>query len=189
MFLAMRRSISSAIVVLGLVCVTAAFSQPQAPAPTSIARAEQEAEALIAERIDEERARLAPNAPKLLPNGELATIARARSQAMAEGSPFSHQDAQGNYPAIDMVKARLGPYGSIGENIMMEKRGIRGFDPKAFAKTAVDGWMESEEHRENILSPDYDRSGIGVAVKGDFAYATQVFRGSPKTSIRGQTQP
>jgi uncharacterized protein YkwD len=185
----MRRFIILTIVAFGLVSVTGASSQPSAPAPTSIARAEQEAEALIAERIDEERARLAPNAPKLLPNGELATIARARSQAMADGAPFSHQDAQGNYPAIDMVKARFGPYGSIGENIMMEKRGTRGFDAKAFAKTAVDGWMASEEHRENILSPDFDRSGIGVAVKGDFAYATQVFHGSPKTSIRGRTQP
>jgi len=48
---------------------------------------------------------------------------------------------------------------------MMEKRARKGFDAEAFAKIAVDGWMESKEHRENILSPDYDRAGIGVAVK------------------------
>ena len=184
----MRLSVAFAAVI----CVFAGFtgrSGAQAPAPTSIVRAEQQAEALIADRIDKMRAQRASDAPKLLPNAELTMIARARSQAMADGAPFSHQDAAGNYPAIDMVKARFGPYGFIGENIMMEKRARKGFDAEAFAKIAVDGWMESKEHRENILSPDYDRAGIGVAVKGDFAYATQVFRGPAKSSIRGRTQP
>jgi uncharacterized protein YkwD len=40
--------------------------------------------------------------------------------------------------------------------------------------------MQSEGHRENILSPAFDRSGIGVAIDGSYAYATQVFWGPPK---------
>ena len=44
--------------------------------------------------------------------------------------------------------------------------------------------MGSEEHRENILSADYDRSGIGVIVNGDYAYATQLFHGPPKAAPR-----
>src|SRR5262249_35929520 len=156
--------------------------------PTSIVRAEQEAGALIADRIDKARAQYAPGAPKLAPNGELTRIARARSQAMAHGGPFSHQDAKGSYPAVDMVKERFGPYGTIGENIFMEKRARKAFDAEAFAKLAVDEWMKSEEHRENILSPDYDRSGIGVAIEGDYGYATQVFHGPPKTSNRARAQ-
>ena len=178
----MRLSFAVAALVSVLVTFTAARLAAQAPAPTSIIKAEQEAGALIGDRIDEARAKLAPNAPKLVPNGELTLIARSRSNAMAHGGPFSHQDAQGNYPAIDMVKDRFGPYGHIGENIFMERRAGGSFNPQAFAKIAVDEWMASEEHRENILSPDYDRSGIGVVVNGDYAYATQVFHGPVKSA-------
>ena len=37
--------------------------------------------------------------------------------------------------------------------------------------------MNSPGHRKNILSPDFTMSGIGVAVRGGHAYATQVFLG------------
>ncbi|HYM18025.1 MAG TPA: CAP domain-containing protein [Micropepsaceae bacterium] len=178
----MRRLILAFVFSCGFIALSGPYSQPQAAAPTSIVKAEEDAENMIAERIDEERVRFAATAPKLLPNGELHMIARSRSNAMAHGGPFSHQDAQGNYPAIDMVKERLGSYGHIGENIFMEKRGRGSFNPQAFAKIAVDEWMKSEEHRENILSPDYDRSGIGVVVNGDYAYATQVFHGPIKSA-------
>lgn len=40
----------------------------------------------------------------------------------------------------------------------------------------VDSWMNSPGHRANILNPDYDRAGIGVAVDAEEAvYATQNF--------------
>jgi uncharacterized protein YkwD len=180
----MRLSFALAAIVSALVTFTAARLSAQVPPPTSIIKAEQDAGALIGDRIDEVRARFAAGAPKLVPNGELTLIARKRSTAMAHGAPFSHQDASGGYPAIDMVKDRFGPYGHIGENLFMEKRPGGSFDPKAFAKLAVEQWMAREEHRENILSPDYDGSGIGVVVNGDYAYATQVFHGPPKPAPR-----
>jgi uncharacterized protein YkwD len=173
----MRLSLLFAATISALVTFAAARSAAEAPAPAAIARAEQEAGALIADRIDRIRSDRLPHAPKLAPSGDLTVIARARSSAMAHGAPFSHKDATGKYPVVDMVEARLGHYGFIGENLFMEKRPRGRFDPKAFAKLAVEEWMASEEHRENILSPDFDRSGIGVAVKGDVAYATQVFHG------------
>jgi uncharacterized protein YkwD len=98
---------------------------------------------------------------------------------MADGAPFSHQDSQGQYPAFDMVIARFGPYGTIGENIFAAGGTGRAFDPAAYRKRAADEWMASEEHRENILSRDFNATGIGVVVKGAAAYATQVFRGPP----------
>jgi len=176
----MRFTFALAAMVPAFVTLAAARLAAEVPAPVSIARAEQEAGALIADRIGKIRAERAPSAPKLVPTGELTVIARARSGSMAHGAPFSHQDAGGKYPAVDMVQARLGQYGFIGENLFREKRPHGAFDPKAFAKLAVDEWMASEEHRENILSPDFDRSGIAVAVKGDDAYATQVFHGPAK---------
>jgi uncharacterized protein YkwD len=146
------------------------------------------AEAAISHYIDEARAKNAPGAPRLKPDAELLKIARARSADLAHGAPFSHQDHLGNYPAIDMVKARFGPYGFIGENIAAEWGYFGDGDIDAFARRTVDGWMGSEEHRANILLPDFDASGIGVVVLGDHAYITQVFRGDPPPPKR-HTQP
>lgn len=42
------------------------------------------------------------------------------------------------------------------------------------AATIVDMWMNSDGHRANILNPDYNKIGVGLAVSADGAtYATQ----------------
>jgi len=176
----MSRSVPILALLAAFVLCAAPFSYARSSAPVSIVRAEQEAEAIIAQRIDEERARFAPNAPKLVANGELTRIARERSYDMAHGAPFAHENAKGRLAASEMMQARISPFGSFGENIMMKTRENLPFNAKGFAKEAVDGWMASEGHRANILSPDYDRSGIGVVVNGGNAYATQVFMGLPR---------
>lgn len=146
----------------------------------------QEAEALIVEGINQERAKFAPGAPPLMPDIDLTRIAQYRSCDMARGmSDFSHTDVQGNFIAADMVHKIFGPYGAVGENIMeMGGTFTRVFGPEEFARAAVEGWMESPGHRENILNPRYDSSGIGVAMAGDRAFATQVFRGPPRVRER-----
>ena len=143
---------------------------------------ERAAEAFITERINAERARLAPSAPPLASDASLHTIARRRSEDMAHGAPFAHEDNEGHFAAGEQVQARLGLYGTIGENIMMERDPARAFDAEAFSRRAVQGWMNSEGHRANILSPAYDRSGVGVAIAGSYVYATQLFWGPPKRS-------
>src|SRR5471030_909536 len=148
---------------------------------SNLGRAERTAETLIAQHIEAERARLAPDAPQLTPDPDLTDIARDRSEAMAHGAPFSHEDEIGRFVAAERVRERFGPYGTIGENIL-EIYGSRYFDAAAFAERAVSGWMTSPGHRANILSPDYRSSGIGVSVNGAYAYATQVFRGPPKST-------
>jgi uncharacterized protein YkwD len=145
---------------------------------------EQQAETLIAEGIETERARLAPNARPLASDLTLARLAHARSQAMANGAPFAHEDENGRFAADVMVRAEFGHYGSVGENIIMEQDPAHAFDPKAFARRAVQGWMNSEGHRANILAARYDRAGVGVAVKGSYVYATQLFWGPPETRVR-----
>jgi uncharacterized protein YkwD len=35
------------------------------------------------------------------------------------------------------------------------------------AALLVDGWMNSPGHRANILNPDFDRGGVGVAIGTD----------------------
>ena len=160
-----------------------------APAPTrspaAMALAIDEAEALIAKGIDEARAEFAPEAPKLVRNGELDRIARLRSEAIAKGvDPFAHEDAKGRPAATDMMRERISPYGAFGENIMYEFHSSGAFNPEQFAKVAVQGWLDSPGHRANILSPEFDRSGIGVALNGTTAYATQVFMGPARTAPR-----
>ena len=59
----------------------------------------------------------------------------------------------------------------IGENIAYN----RGYDnPVEFA---VLRWMQSQSHRENLLSEKWKESGIGIAIAADGKtyYFTQVF--------------
>jgi uncharacterized protein YkwD len=182
--------VSALVAALILGAPLFSHAQPASPssAPTSIVRAEHQAEEIIAKLINEERARFAPDALELQANGELDRIARERSGYMAHGGPFAHEDAQGRPVAMDQIKSRVSLYGYFGENIMMEKWENLSFDALRFAREAVDGWMASEGHRANILSPNYDRSGIGVIINGNSAYATQVFYGpqrdAPQPGLR-----
>jgi len=174
------------IAIIALVSAFILTAAAPARSPASMARAIEEAEALIAEGIDEARAEFEPTAPKLVRNGELDRIARIRSEAMARKvDPFAHEDSKGRPAATDMMRERISPYGAFGENIMYEFHSHAAFNPKSFARAAVDGWLNSPGHRANILSPYFDRSGIGVAVSGGgMAYATQVFMGPPRTAPR-----
>ena len=43
------------------------------------------------------------------------------------------------------------------------------------ARELLKGWLASPGHRENILRKDYKYTGIGIAVKRGYIYATQIF--------------
>ncbi len=49
------------------------------------------------------------------------------------------------------------------------------------AKSVVDGWMNSEGHRENILSPNYNVIGIGHAYKSNDMYCNYWVQAFAKT--------
>src|SRR5258706_1410135 len=173
-----------------LVLAVATLGQAQPLRAVDIAAEQRSAEMRIAERINAERARLAPEAHNLAADPALTEIARLRSGAMAHGAAFAHEDENGRFAAADLVHRDFGPYGAVGENIMMERDASRAFDAEAFARRAVAGWMGSEGHRANILSRNFDRSGIGVAINGSYVYATQVFWGPPpKPSRRARRGP
>src|SRR5262245_18003419 len=110
--------------VLAAVMLAAPARPAPAPPPMSpvaMARAIDEAEQLIAQGIEDARRELEPDAPRLLPNGELNRIARLRSEAMARGiDPFAHEDSNGRPAATDMMRERISRYGAFGENIMYE---------------------------------------------------------------------
>lgn len=103
-------------------------------------------------------------------DGSLTRLARYHSENMARGRFLSHTDRDG----LDLQgrAAALGLRGwrMLGENIAYNQ----GFaDPTAFA---VERWMVSEKHRENILNGEFTHAGLGVARAPDGTYYfTQVF--------------
>jgi len=101
---------------------------------------------------------------------DIARVARLHSSNMGGREFFSHED-----PVEGDLKQRLTKFGvndwaSAGENIFKES-GV--YNP---ARQAVEGWMNSQHHRENILNPAFTHTGIGVAFGHDhFLYFTQDF--------------
>lgn len=57
-------------------------------------------------------------------------------------------------------------YRAAGENIAKGQR---------TPEQVVDGWMKSDGHRENLLSADFGRLGVGYHVENGRTYWVQLF--------------
>lgn len=103
-------------------------------------------------------------------DGGLIHIARLHSENMASQDFFDHVGRDGLSAAGRAGEAGIRGWHALGENIAYNQ----GFaDPAAFA---VERWMNSAKHRENILSAAYTHTGLGVARAADGRiYFTQVF--------------
>lgn len=98
-------------------------------------------------------------------NAKLASAARQHSQDQAEHNKMSHTGSDGSSP-WDRAE-RAGYRNAIGENVAMGYR-----TPAA----VMDGWMNSDGHRANILNCDAKAIGVGLAYAGDGSpYWTQMF--------------
>lgn len=104
---------------------------------------------------------------------EIASTARTYSHDMGERDYFSHVSPEGESPA-DRLDEYPSECSAVGENLALV--GTRGAaDADEIAERVVQGWMNSEGHRENILTARWDSQGIGVYIDGDRVYATQNF--------------
>jgi len=127
---------------------------------------------------------------------EINNIAREHSEDMITRAFFSHTNPDGDEPTDRGEKHGYDcrkDYGSyytygLAENIHQGwtygstyyidgiESGKDWLTSDEIAKTAVDGWMNSPGHRENILEPNYDREGIGVGISFDGkVFVTQNF--------------
>lgn len=98
-------------------------------------------------------------------NWELSRVARYKSQDMVDKQYFSHTSPTYGSP-FQMMRAFGLSYRVAGENIAY------GYStPQA----VVNGWMNSEGHRKNILHPDFTQIGVGYVAQGN--YWTQMFIG------------
>jgi uncharacterized protein YkwD len=112
------------------------------------------------------RARLAP----FEWDDQLAAVARNYSAQMARERFFDHTDRSGNSVNDRADRAGVSHWRRIGENLFM-CAGIR--DISSFA---VDQWMNSPGHRNNILDRKFNATGIGIArARNGQIYVTEVF--------------
>lgn len=145
--------------VLLLACAGAA-GPPRAPAP-EFASLERD----VARRINAYRT--AHRLPALSYDTAVAAIARAHSLDMAARRvPMGHE---GFTQRTDQVE-RLMPLAAIAENVALND-----YSARSTVRVAVDGWIASAHHRENIEGR-YNVTGVGIvrARDGTFYY-TQLF--------------
>ncbi len=109
-------------------------------------------EAALWRAIDGER--LTAGLRALRHSPELAAAARDHSRTMAAGSILSHASPDGRSPAMRLVLAGIF-FAANGENVAR----ARSFNARLFHQSL----MASPEHRANILNPEFDTVGIGVA--------------------------
>ena len=108
--------------------------------------------------------------PPLKANAVLTQVARGHSANMAKHLKMAHV-LDGKDPA-DRVKDAGYVYAVVGENVATARnRTMRDIFEK---------WMDSPDHRANILKKEYAEIGIGVfrPLPGEW-YCTQVF-GTPR---------
>lgn len=129
-----------------------------APAPDRDRTTE---EALLAE-VNAERA--TAGCGPLHSDSRLDQAARLHAEDMAANDYFSHTSLDGRSPT-DRA-AQQGHSGGVGENI------AAGYRDTA---SVMEGWMNSEGHRANILNCGYDSIGIGIADRGGTLYWVQKF--------------
>ncbi|TDE01611.1 CAP domain-containing protein [Jiangella asiatica] len=102
--------------------------------------------------------------PVLRADDRLAEAARLHSEDMVERDYFDHTSPDGDGPGERAARAGYDHWS--GENIAM------GY---ATAADVVEGWMDSEGHRANILNCDSQAIGVGVAESDRGLYWTQMF--------------
>ena len=94
---------------------------------------------------------------------KLNDVALTHSKDMSQRNFFSHTNPDGLSP-FDRMKRGGVSYKTAAENIAMGYK---------TAEAVVNGWMNSEGHRKNILNGSFNKMGLGYFGTGN--YWTQLF--------------
>ncbi|MER8047733.1 CAP domain-containing protein [Streptomyces sp. NPDC094032] len=98
-------------------------------------------------------------------DAKLRTAAQRHADDMSDRDYYAHDSPEGRSPG-DRITAAGYTWSTWGENI------FRG--PHTPAE-AVDGWMNSEGHRKNILNCAFQEVGVGVNLTGNGPWWVQDF--------------
>jgi hypothetical protein len=104
--------------------------------------------------------RLESKLGEVKPNAALAAAARAFAEYLAKTGKFAHE-ADGRQPAQRALASGY-RYCLVAENLAMNLDS-RGFETRALARAAVEGWKNSPGHRANLLQPMVTEIGVAVA--------------------------
>ena len=106
----------------------------------------------------------------------LDDVAQGHATDMIAEDYYAHVAPDGTTPLDRFLAAGGSRWSLTGENIAM----CSGCTPPADmsrVEAFQTGWMQSPDHRENILSEGFDRFGFGIAGEGDEIHAVQTFAG------------
>ncbi|WP_261554569.1 CAP domain-containing protein [Frankia tisae] len=106
------------------------------------------------------RERRAAGCPNLVADPVLTAVAWAHSVDMAASGYFRHDSPDGRSP-FDRMTAAGFDFSVAAENIAAGQRS---------AAEVVRDWMDSPEHRANILTCSLTRVGVGLATGGVYGY-------------------
>jgi len=93
------------------------------------------------------------------PNAALTAAARAFADYLARTGKLAHE-ADGRRPE-ERAEAQGYRYCLMSENLAMNLDS-RGFESRALAREAVEGWKKSPGHRANMLQPAVTEIGVAV---------------------------
>lgn len=144
-----------------------AVSSPATPAAASLESAVLQAMNVV---------RVAHGVAPLKASAPLAGAAAAHSRQMAEAGYFAHESADGS--AFWKRVARYYPsrgfrYWSVGENLLWAS-------PDIDAAGAIELWLESPEHRKNMLDPRWREVGVSAVAQ---AAAPGAYKGLDVTIV------
>lgn len=89
-------------------------------------------------------------------SAELARVARAHAEDMARSGYFSHVNPAGQNPLDRARAAGLSGFHLLAENLgSSDAAGDR-------LRAVLAAWLDSHDHRENLLNPAFNTSGIAV---------------------------
>ncbi|RIL05581.1 MAG: hypothetical protein DCC71_09940 [Proteobacteria bacterium] len=104
----------------------------------------------------------------------LDAVARAHAEDMAARRYLAHETPEGLTPPDRMKRGGASGFTLAGENVGTTSR----LDPN---REIVEAWMASTVHRDNVLAPAFNTTGIGVARSADGSfYYTQLYATRPR---------
>lgn len=116
--------------------------------------------------------RAAAGLPPLQESAVLDQIATERALDMVRNGYFGHyRPGDPTLAVLELLRAHGVAFSWYGENIIWES----GLPADQILTHFNDWWMNSPEHRANILSTHYGRIGVGEVVSGDRVYMVEDF--------------
>lgn len=128
----------------------------------------------ILKRIN--KLRVANGAESLIDDPRVSWAARDWSRVQAERGFLGHERIM-NYGAghNEVLAEHFSGLNIplIGENVAWQM--VRNEDPGVLAQQIVDQWVASPGHYANLLKTKFRSSGVGLHIKGNTWWATQIF--------------